>query len=83
MNKFFLQKIAAFFRKPAGNKAGAAASPKEDVETACCSDQVHIAFRGVSDERLYIVYGRRWHEVQFYKANGLKVFCAQCRRRVF
>lgn len=54
-----------------------------EVEIPCCSDKVHIAYRGVSDERLYIARDRTWYEVRFYKPNGLRVFCAVCRRRVY
>lgn len=54
-----------------------------DVEIACCSDKVHIAYRGVADERLYMARDRTWYEVRFYKPNGLRVFCAVCRRRVY
>ena len=48
----------------------------------CCSGQVHIAYRGVSDERLYISKGRSWGEVRYFRPNGLRVFCADCRRRL-
>lgn len=60
-----------------------AATESKDTEIPCCSDKVHIAYRGVSDERLYIARNRTWYEVRFYKPNGLRVFCAVCRRRVY
>ncbi len=55
---------------------------ENEVTIACCSEEVHIAFRGVSDDRLYIAYNRKWDEVRYYKPNGLRVFCAGCRHRV-
>jgi len=55
-------------------------SNPEDV--ACCDGQVHIAYRGVSDDRLYIVYARKWSEVRYFRQNGLRVFCSGCRRRL-
>lgn len=58
-------------------------APKEDVEIPCCSETVHIAYRGVSDDRLYMARDRTWYEVRFYKPLGLRVFCAVCRRRVY
>lgn len=58
--------------------------PEQQAEptVACCSENVHIAFRGVSDDKLYMARNRKWHEVRFYKPNGLRVFCAECRHRV-
>ena len=53
------------------------------AELACCSQVVHIAFRGVSDDRLYLSYNRQWAEVKYFKPYGLRVFCAVCRRRLF
>jgi hypothetical protein len=54
----------------------------EQENELCCEGVVHIAYRGVLDERLYMAYSRRWDEVRFFKPNGLKVFCAECRRRL-
>jgi hypothetical protein len=48
----------------------------------CCAGQVHIAYRGVSDDRLYFSHNRKWTDVKFFKPYGLKVFCAGCRRRL-
>lgn len=55
---------------------------ESDKVVACCSSEVHIAFRGVSDNKLYVAKNRHWQEVRFYKPNGLRVFCVQCRHRV-
>jgi hypothetical protein len=49
----------------------------------CCGEQVNIAFRGISDDRLYLSYNRTWSEVAFFKPNGLRVYCAVCRRRIY
>ena len=52
----------------------------EDIP--CCQGDVHIAYRGVSDDRMYLVYGKKWSEVKYFRQNGLRVFCAGCRRRL-
>ena len=54
----------------------------EAEEELCCEGSVHIAYRGASDDKQYIAYSRKWKEVKFFKPNGLKVFCANCRRRL-
>lgn len=54
----------------------------EDITVPCCSEQVHIAYRGKADDRLYMVRDRKWQEVKYYQANGLRAFCAVCRHRV-
>ncbi len=57
--------------------------PEPEVESGeCCEGIVHIAYRGVSDDRQYVAYSRKWPEVKFFKPHGLKVFCAGCRRRL-
>lgn len=43
---------------------------------------VHIAYRGVSDDRLYLSYGRKWQEVKFFRPHGLRVYCQKCRQRI-
>jgi hypothetical protein len=48
----------------------------------CCSEKVHIGYRGVSDDRLYLSYDRKWGDVKFFRPNGLRVFCALCRNRI-
>ncbi len=55
---------------------------QEITAESCCSGTVHIAYRGVSDERLYLSKGRSWSEVRYFRPHGLRVFCADCRRRV-
>ena len=54
-----------------------------NITVPCCSEEVHIAFRGRADDRLYISYNRQWQELKFFQSNGLKVFCATCRQRVY
>ena len=55
------------------------AIPEEEV---CCNGIVHIAYRGVSDDRMYISHSRHWREIKYFRPQGLKVFCADCRTRV-
>lgn len=54
----------------------------EEVTIPCCSENVHIAYRGKADDRLYVIYDRKWTEIRYFQANGLKAFCAACRHRV-
>ncbi len=55
----------------------------EEVTVPCCSEMVHIAYRGKADDKLYMVYNRNWAEIRYYQPNGLKAFCALCRHRVY
>jgi len=66
-------------------KAAKATAPKPDAEASevpCCSPSVHVAYRGVSDDRLYLSCDRKWGDVKYFRPNGLRVFCAGCRRRI-
>lgn len=68
-----------------GIKVASATSEEKVVDNnqpVCCNDIVHIAYRGVSDDRMYLAYDRKWAEVKFFRPNGLRVFCADCRRRL-
>ena len=56
--------------------------PEPEEEELCCQGKVHVAYRGVSDDKQYIAYSRQWKEVKFFQPHGLKVFCADCRRRL-
>ncbi len=49
----------------------------------CCSNIIHIAYRGVSDDRLYLSYDRKWQELKYFRPKGLRAFCKECRRRVY
>jgi hypothetical protein len=67
-------------KSPVGNASAV------DVDAAanlsCCSKRVHIAYRGVSDDRLYLAENRSTNEVKFFRPIGLRVFCADCRKRL-
>jgi hypothetical protein len=78
-----LSKISGFLKSIVGKKAEVPATTSDDTEELCCAGRVNIFYRGLSDERLYKAPNRPWAEVRFYKPNGLKVFCADCRRRVY
>ena len=69
----------------AGQKADNQDVSKSPVEetSGCCESVVHIAYRGVSDDRLYMAYDRKWREVKFFRPNGLRVYCAGCRRKLY
>ncbi len=49
----------------------------------CCSAKVHIAYRGVSDDRLYLAYDRNFSEVKFFRPTNLRVYCQRCRKRIY
>lgn len=83
MDKDKADKVANWFRNVYPGRKSKPAADEEDIEVPCCSDKVHIAYRGVSDDRLYMAKDRTWYEVRFYKPRGLRVFCAVCRRRVY
>lgn len=55
----------------------------ENIQIPCCSQQVHIAYRGKADDRLYMAYNRKWQELRYYQTTSLRVFCAGCRSRVY
>lgn len=78
-DKSWMQKLAGLFGGP---KSDSSESTETEIENPCCNGVVHIAFRGVSDERMYISYSRKWPEVKFFRPIGLRVFCAECRRRL-
>jgi len=75
----WIQKLTGLFRRDAEKEEDASSEP---VENPCCSGVVHIAFRGVSDDRMYMSYCRKWAEVKYFRPRGLRVFCADCRRRL-
>lgn len=72
-----IKKIQSIF-----GKKETPAPPVEEPEELCCEGVCHIAYRGVSDDKMYVAYNRKWAEVKFFKPNGLRVFCAGCRRRL-
>ena len=84
----WLESVRGLAKRLFAGQAGAGGRSVEPETNArpddipCCDGQVHIAYRGVSDDRLYIVYARKWSEVRYFRQNALRVFCAGCRRRV-
>jgi len=66
------------------NAATASISTASTVEEelVCCKGIVHIAYRGIADDRMYLSYSRQWNEIRFFRPHGLRVFCADCRHRV-
>ena len=65
------------------DEKSAAPAEQEDEHQACCAGKVHIFYRGVSDDHLYVARQRHWNEVKFFRPRGLKVFCQDCRRRLY
>jgi hypothetical protein len=52
-------------------------------ESGCCEGKVHIAYRGIYDDRLYLAKNRTWGEVKYFRPHGLRVFCAGCRHKLY
>lgn len=77
-----LDKFRQLVDKLSGKKPAPVHVPDEVGEETCCAGQVHIAYRGLSDDKQYVAYSRAWNEVKFFRQNNLKVFCADCRRRL-
>ena len=48
----------------------------------CHKDKVHIFIRGLADGKLHAAKNRNYSDFRFYKKQGLKVFCAVCRKRL-
>lgn len=63
-------------------ECGQAEDESSEEDLVCCKGIVHIAYRGIADDRMYLSYSRQWNEIRFFRANGLRVFCADCRHRV-
>lgn len=83
MTTSWLHRIRHLFAKDAGKVSKNTEPPaKQSDQDLCCSGKVNIAYRGVSDDRLYMAYTRHWNEVKFFRPVGLRVFCADCRRRL-
>ncbi|MBS1989083.1 MAG: hypothetical protein JSS83_01125 [Cyanobacteria bacterium SZAS LIN-3] len=78
----YLKRLA--MGKAASRPQKPAPQEQEEVEVLepCCQGRVHIAYRGVSDDRLYISHDRAFAEIKFFRPNGLRIFCADCRRRM-
>ena len=48
----------------------------------CHKDKVHIFVRGLADGKMHVARNRNYSDFRFYKKQGLKVFCAVCRKRL-
>jgi hypothetical protein len=68
--------------QPANSGSSSSANDAEISEPCCNQAHVHIAYRGKSDDHMYMAYNRTWQEVRYFQPNGLRVFCAVCRRRL-
>lgn len=64
------------------NKMTIAQQGENLSDETCCQGKVHIAFRGISDDRMYLVRNRNRTEVKYFRPHGLRVFCTHCRRRL-
>jgi len=53
----------------------------EDMDF-CHKKTVHIFIRGLADGKLHAAKNRNYSDFRFYKKDGLKVFCAVCRKRL-
>jgi hypothetical protein len=80
----FLEKMKTLLglKKPELASAVTAAGNLSGAVASCCSDRVHIAYRGVSDDRLYLAENRTINEVKYFRPIGLRIFCAVCRKRL-
>ena len=48
----------------------------------CHKETVHIFVRGLADGKMHVARNRNYSDFRFYKKQGLKVFCAVCRKRL-
>lgn len=48
----------------------------------CHKETVHIFIRGLADGKLHVARNKHYSDFRFYKKQGLKVFCAVCRKRI-
>ncbi len=48
----------------------------------CHKETVHIFVRGLADGKMHVARNRNYSDFRFYKKQGLKVFCAICRKRL-
>jgi hypothetical protein len=80
-NKLLL-KFKAIKKEHADDRREAEKQTVTNENSPCCDSPVHIAYRGVSDDRLYLTYDKRWQDVKFFKPKGLRVYCKKCRNRI-
>jgi hypothetical protein len=81
----FLRSAASKLSSLIGKKSDEQSLAETIEGPVCCNPEntVHIAFRGLSDDRMYIAYNRRYPELRYFRGNGLRAYCVECRRRVF
>lgn len=48
----------------------------------CHKETVHIFVRGLADGKMHVARNRNYSDFRFYKKQGLRVFCAICRKRL-
>ncbi len=48
----------------------------------CHKETVHIFVRGLADGKMHVARNRNYSDFRFYKKQGLRVFCAVCRKRL-
>ncbi|MBI1269169.1 hypothetical protein GC174_01920 [bacterium] len=80
-----LKKLKSYIRSLLGRQKVEADDNQNEADsvTICCGGAVHIAYRGLSDDRMYVSYNRKWQEVRYFRQNSLRVFCAECRQRIY
>jgi len=76
------KKFEAITKVPVADSNQAEEPMVINENSPCCGSQVHIAYRGVSDDRLYLTYDKRWQDVKFFRPKGLRVYCKKCRQRI-
>lgn len=84
LKSLFNQDVATKGGVPEAGQSDQAGSQNGDPESSgCCTGKVHIAYRGISDDKLYMAYGRKWPELKYFRQRGIRVFCADCRRKLY
>jgi hypothetical protein len=79
----YLKALARNKKGGQGNTGQGAAAPEPEPEFGpCCQGNVHIFYRGVSDDKMYMSRDRSFGEIKYFRPHGLRVFCADCRRRL-
>ena len=78
---------AKVLKRQGGKELGLERQPQEEFQLPkniefCHKDKVHIFVRGLADGKLHTAKNRNYSDFRFYKKDGLKVFCAVCRKRL-
>ena len=79
---------AKILKKRSGHEVDPEKQPIEEFQLPldfnfCHKDKVHIFVRGLADGKLHVARNRNYSDFRFYKKDGLKVFCAVCRKKIF